>query len=97
MLLLPVRNEPFGSAGIGGNKMAKSQAKKSKWITNVDDTSTLRMSWLGREDEITGVFPTYESCLRVQDLFTYFGIDSAKAGKPMQSDIDLLAARKAVR
>ena len=77
--------------------MAKSQAKKSKWITNLDGSSTFKMSWAGREDQITGEFPTYESCLKVSDLFTYFGIDSAKAGKPMQSDIDLLAARKAAR
>jgi len=77
--------------------MAKSEAKKSKWVENSDGTSTLKMSWLGREDEVTASFPTYESCTKVQELFTYFGIDSAKAGKPMQSDIDLLAARKAVR
>ncbi len=77
--------------------MTKSTAKKSKWVENPDGTSTLKMSWLGREDEITGEFSTYESCAKVQELFTYFGIDSAKAGKPMQSDIDLLAARKAVR
>jgi hypothetical protein len=74
-----------------------SEAKKSKWISNADGTATLKMSWLGREDEITAVFPTYESCARVVELFTYFGIDSAKAGKPVQSDIDLLAARKAAR
>ena len=77
--------------------MAKVQSKKSKWVSNPDGTSTFKMSWLGREDEITGDFPTYESCARVAELFTYFGIDSAKAGKPMQSDIDLLAARKAAR
>ena len=77
--------------------MAKSEAKKSKWVSNPDGTATFKMSWLGREDEVTGTFPTYESAARVQELFNFFGIDSAKAGKPVQSDIDLLAARKAAR
>lgn len=75
----------------------KSDAKRSKWIANEDGSHTFEMSWAGQEGSITRVFADYDACMKVQELFTYFGIESAKAGKPMQSDIDLLAARKAAR
>ena len=85
------------AATIEKARTRKGDAKRSKWVENADGTATFKMSWLGREDEITRVFPTFESCIRVSELFTFFGIDSAKAGKPVQSDIDLLAVRKAAR
>jgi hypothetical protein len=75
----------------------KSDAKRCKWIANADGTHTLKMSWAGQEGEITRQFADYRACMKMQDLFTYFGIESVKAGKPVQADIDLMASRKAAR
>ena len=67
-----------------GKKGAK---KRCKWIENPDGTSTLQMTHKGRTGEVTRIWATAAECVKAVDLFTYFGIDSAIAGRPVPSDI----------
>lgn len=77
--------------------MAKRTAKKHKWVENPDGTSTLLMTHGDRVEGITRVWATWDECMRAVDLFTYFGMDSAIAGRPVDSDIAAVAARAAAR
>ncbi len=72
--------------------------KKSSEVTyNEDGTFTLRMVDGNRSESLTVEWVNDDHAQRFTDLFRYFGIDSALAGKPVQSDIDAIAARTAGR
>jgi len=77
--------------------MAKLNGKRCKWIENADGTTTLQMSHGDRVGSVTRTFNTWDECMKAVDLFTYFGIDSAIAGRPVDSDIAAVAARAAER
>ena len=71
---------------------------KHTTVTYHDDgTFTFEMVMGDRTESITAKWISDDQTQRIQDLFTYFGIDSALAGKPVQADIDAIAARKKVR
>ena len=72
-------------------------SKKVSNITyNADGTYTVQMTDGDRTESITNQYVSDDYCQRITDLFRYFGIDSAIAGKPVQVDIDRVAD-KAVR
>jgi hypothetical protein len=72
--------------------------RKHHQVTYHDDgTFTLDMVAGDRTATMTAKWVSDDHTQRITDLFTYFGIDSALAGKPVQSDIDVVAARQAVR
>jgi len=75
--------------------MAKTK-KVSNIVYNEDGTYTIQMTDGDRSETITNKYLSDDHCQRINDLFRYFGIDSAIAGKPVQSDIDRVSA-KAVR
>ncbi len=77
--------------------MANRIVKKSAWVENPDGTSTFQMTHGDRVEGITRVWATAAECMKAVDLFTYFGIDSAIAGRPVDSDIAAVAARAAAR
>ena len=77
--------------------MAKRTGKRATWIENADGTSTLQMVNGDRVERITRVWNSAAECMKAMDLFTYFGIDSAVAGRPVDSDIAAVAARAAER
>ena len=78
--------------------MAKAKkpsiAKRLRWTKNQDGTYTARMEYLRRVDYLVA---SESEILKIEDLFAFFGIDSAKARKPLQSDIDLMKANSAKR
>jgi hypothetical protein len=74
----------------------KVKRKKSDTTHNADGTYTLKMTDGVRTESITRKYISDAECQHKNDLFRYFGIDSVIAGKPVQSDIDFVAA-KAVR
>ena len=76
--------------------MAKRMAKKFSWVENPDGTSTFLMTHGDRVEGITRTWNTAAECMKAVDLFTYFGIDSAIAGRPVESDIAAVAARAGV-
>ena len=76
--------------------MAKRTGKRSTWIENPDGTSTLHMTHGDRVGSVTREWKTAAECVKAVDLFTYFGIDSAIAGRPVDSDIAAVAARAEV-
>jgi hypothetical protein len=76
--------------------MAKRTGKRSTWIENPDGTSTFHMTHGDRVGTVTRVWNTVAECVKVVDLFTYFGIDSAIAGRPVDSDINAVATRAEV-
>jgi hypothetical protein len=70
--------------------------KKEVTTYNPDGTYTMDFTDGNRTESITRKWVSDDDCQRRTDLFRYFGMDSAIAGKPVQSDIDRVAA-KAVR
>ena len=71
-------------------------SKKRINITyNADGTYTVQMTDGDRTESITNQYVSDDHCQRVTDLFRYFGIDSAIAGKPVQADIDRVADKAA--
>jgi hypothetical protein len=76
--------------------MSKRGKKKFAWIENPDGTSTFLMTCGDRVEGVTRVWATAAECIKAVDLFTYFGIDSAIAGRPVASDIAAVAARAEV-
>ena len=71
-------------------------SKKRINITyNADGTYTVQMTDGDRTESITNQYVSNDHCQRVTDLFRYFGIDSAIAGKPVQADIDRVADKAA--
>jgi hypothetical protein len=70
--------------------------KKSSTTHNPDGTYTMTFIDGNRTETITRKYVSDDECQRQSDLFRYFGIDSAIAGKPVQTDIDRVAV-KAVR
>jgi len=72
---------------------------KNKKVSDItyheDGTYTVQMTDGDRTESITNQYVSDDHCQRVTDLFRYFGIDSAIAGKPVQSDIDRVASKAA--
>lgn len=75
---------------------ATKRKKKYQWRENPDGTDTFLMTHGERVEGLTRVWATEAECIKAVDLFTYFGIDSALAGRPVASDIAAIAARKEV-
>lgn len=69
--------------------------KRSTMTHNADGTYTLQMVDGDRSESITRAYINDAECQRATDLFRYFGIDSALAGKPAESDIERIAAKAA--
>jgi hypothetical protein len=78
-----------------GEQSAKAIRKRIETTYHTDNTYTMRMEEGSRVESITKPYVSDDECQRTNDLFRYFGMDSAIAGKPVQSDIDRVAAKAA--